>query len=172
MLELASSPGRIVGDARGRWGVGAVPDADAAGMATQLSAALHVFAAVPLPTAAAPSGLGAVEPTKPPVASVLVESPAGSAGVMQMLTVGGSSSRPSPVPDLSLAPDNAIVLSSRQSGNRTGFSLFAERYGGAGGAAASGWVLQCDKFSAFPKISAKNRKRKTQVAALLFICLP
>ncbi|CAM9695179.1 unnamed protein product, partial [Ectocarpus fasciculatus] len=116
VLELASSPGRIVGDARGRWGVGAVPDADAAGMATQLSAALHVFAAVPLPTAAAPSGLGTGEPAKPPVASVLVESLAGSAGVMQMLTVGGSSSRPSPGPDLSLAPDNAIVLSSRQSG--------------------------------------------------------
>lgn len=129
MLELASSPGRVVGDARGRWGVGAVPDADATGVPTQLSAALHVFAAVPLPTVAAPSGLGGGEPTKPPVASVLVESPAGSAGVMQMLSVGGSRSRPS-VPELSPAPDNTIVLSSRQPGNRTGFSLFA--YGGAG----------------------------------------
>ncbi|CAM9172228.1 unnamed protein product [Ectocarpus sp. 4 AP-2014] len=115
VLELASSPGRVVGDARGRWGVGAVPDADATGVPTQLSAALHVFAAVSLPTVAAPSGLGGGEPTKPAVASVLVESPAGSAGVMQMLSVGGSRSRPS-VPELSPAPDNTIVLSSRQSG--------------------------------------------------------
>lgn len=37
VLELASSPGRVVGDAAGRWGVGAVPDAGPA-------AALHVFA--------------------------------------------------------------------------------------------------------------------------------
>ncbi|CAM9172550.1 unnamed protein product, partial [Ectocarpus sp. 8 AP-2014] len=116
VLELASSPGRVVGDARGRWGVGAVPNADATGAPTQLSAALHVFAAVPLPTVAAPSGLvGGSEPTKPPVASVLVESPAGSAGVMQMLSVGGSRSKPS-VPELSPALDNTIVLSSRQSG--------------------------------------------------------
>ncbi|CAN0521893.1 unnamed protein product, partial [Ectocarpus sp. 12 AP-2014] len=116
VLELASSPGRIVGDARGRWGVGAVPDADATGVPTQLSAALHVFAGVPLPTVAAPSGLGGGEPTKPPMASVLVESPAGSAGVMQMLSVGGSRSKPS-MPELSPAPDNTIVLSSRQTGD-------------------------------------------------------
>lgn len=46
LLELASSPGRIVGDASGRWGVGAVPE-------SELAATLHVFAS---PIAAEPSG--------------------------------------------------------------------------------------------------------------------
>lgn len=46
LLELASSPGRLVGEASGRWGVGAVPEA-------RLEAALHVFA---LPKVAEGSG--------------------------------------------------------------------------------------------------------------------
>lgn len=36
LLELASSPGRIMGDASGRWGIGAVPEGG-------LAATLHVF---------------------------------------------------------------------------------------------------------------------------------
>lgn len=47
LLELASSPGRVVGDAAGRWGVGAVPES------AELAATLHVFA---LPKFAEPSG--------------------------------------------------------------------------------------------------------------------
>lgn len=46
LLEVASSPGRIVGDASGRWGIGAVPNSGPA-------AALHVFA---LPELAQGSG--------------------------------------------------------------------------------------------------------------------
>lgn len=105
MLELGSSPGRMVGDARGRWGVGAVPRPGR--ITPHLAAALHVF---DVPAAAA-AVAAAPDPAPAPVA-VLVESAAGSAGVVQLLSDGERAPCPSPAA-------NAIVLSSssQQSGD-------------------------------------------------------
>ena len=110
VLELASSPGRVVGDARGRWGVGAVPRETATKAIPQLAAALHVFGA-PAAAAAAAVEPGTEAASKAPVA-VLVEAAVGTAGVMQLLSDGESAPYPSPAA-------NAIVLSStsRQSGD-------------------------------------------------------
>ena len=110
VLELASSPGRVVGDARGRWGVGAVPRETGTKAIPQLAAALHVFGA-PAAAAAAAVEPGTEAASKAPVA-VLVEAAVGTAGVMQLLSDGESAPYPSPAA-------NAIVLSStsRQSGD-------------------------------------------------------
>ncbi|CAM9180643.1 unnamed protein product, partial [Laminaria digitata] len=99
LLELASSPGRIVGDASGRWGVGAVPDSGPA-------ATLHVFTS---PKLAEPSGAGLTSAGVPePAPAFLIES--AGAGVMQLLSGTASS--------LQTAIANAIVLSSRPGGNK------------------------------------------------------
>lgn len=102
MVELASSPGRVVGDARGRWGVGAVPNPGRTRTNPELAAALHVFGA-PAATAAAGSG-PAVETAIVPV-TVLVEAAPETAGVLQLLNGGEGAPFPSPAA-------NAIVLSS------------------------------------------------------------
>jgi len=113
LLELASSPGRIVGDARGRWGVGEVPEGE--GTAVELAASLHVFGATAGTAKAAAEAaalLGLAAAPKAPVA-LLVESAAGSPGVIQLLGGGGGDGNG----DLNRHhTDNAIVLSSRQQG--------------------------------------------------------
>lgn len=113
VLELASSPGRIVGDTRGRWGLGAVPVEEMGEMQTQLAAALHVFA---LAEPGSPEGRSRVDASPP---ALLVESDFDSTGVVQLLHK--SSGAPSPSASAAegartSSVDNAVVLSSRLSG--------------------------------------------------------
>lgn len=114
VLELASSPGRIVGDARGRWGVGKVPVEETGETPAQLSAALHVFA-----LAEAESSEIRSEAAMLP-AALLVESAVDSAGVVQLLhkSSGAPSSSGASLPGSPHAPSvaNAVVLSSRLPG--------------------------------------------------------
>ncbi|CAM9553991.1 unnamed protein product [Scytosiphon promiscuus] len=79
VLELASTPGRIVGDARGRWGVGAVPVEESGESRPQLAAALHVFAPAEAETSAVLHG------AEMPPPALVVESAVDSAGVVQLL---------------------------------------------------------------------------------------
>ncbi|CAM9841895.1 unnamed protein product, partial [Pylaiella littoralis] len=135
VLELASSPGRIVGDTRGRWGVGAVPivEQEKGLTAPQLAAVLHVFGGTAATaTAAGPPGLrrAPAAPALAPV-TVLVESAAGSAGVLQLLNSGGSRGASS-VPHAS-SVDNTIVLSSKHSGGHDAHSHWVVSQLSAGG---------------------------------------
>lgn len=118
MLELASSPGRIVGDARGRWGLGAVPRPGGTEPPAKLAAALHVFGAA---AEEAPPEPGAEAAAAVPVA-VLIEPAAGTAGVMQLLSDGEGAPYDSPTA-------NAIVLSStsRQTGDNPQSTSIRER---------------------------------------------
>lgn len=116
LLELASSPGRIIGDARGRWGVGAVPEGG--GAAVELAASLHVFGATAAEEEAVEMTplLGLAAAPAAPVA-LLVESAAGSPGVMQLLSAAGADGGGGEGNSTPYHADNAIVLSSRQPGS-------------------------------------------------------
>lgn len=99
LLELASSPGRIVGDSLGRWAVGAVTEQGP-------TATLHIVA---LPkTNTNPGNTAQAESVALPSASLLVESQAPGAAVIQLLR--------SSVPHI--PEDNAVVFTSRYSGKR------------------------------------------------------